>query len=88
MSLRRVKDIDEKLCASDAEVYQFYIGKPLEELFKRKEALIKELEISNRLGKQDKFLQDAIGIVELIIEKTLIMESFDNGTPSRGVVIG
>lgn len=74
MHLHRIREIETKLYSSDFALVDFYSMKTNEELLKYKERLFKERQISMKLNKPLKQVDEIIEIVELVMEKNDLQE--------------
>lgn len=74
MHLHRIREIETKLYSSDFSLVDFYSMKTNEELLKYKERLFKERQISMKLNKPLKQVDEIIEIVELVMEKNDLQE--------------
>ncbi|MDA3807007.1 MAG: hypothetical protein PF440_03750 [Thiomicrorhabdus sp.] len=72
--------IDLRLAKANFELVDAYIGKSLEELSEILDRLYKESQINYRRKKSMKFTDDAIEIIQLVIEKKHIINANKKGS--------
>ena len=93
MIMNRIGEIDRFLATCDFQLVDYYEQLTVEELFSKKEKLIKELDIAMKLkrttNKSTKYITDAIDIVDLLIEKDMLVTMYKTEEDKqKGVILG
>jgi CHASE3 domain sensor protein len=89
MILHRIRELETKLYQCDFYLVDYYSQLNVDELYKKKETLYKEREISQRLNKNLKNIDEVIEIVDLVMELKNLQDMYKaEGGETKGVIIG